>query len=131
MISHQRGVVYYVVLSKDIDQYLYRPDIEKSQRYSITCKIEVLKDYLHKKRNIIVVVPMDQSDDRLLNSRYYKNNKERWSDKSQGAWVLYQDLVADITLSDKENAVITEILNHPELVDNIENHGWYDVSRYV
>ncbi len=88
-------------------------------------------EYLIKLKNgeYIKVVSSQESEDRLVNSNYYKKNQ----DSIFNAKKLYNLLLApklihihdfDIFLTDKEKNKLGELLKLHEYIE----HGWYEVS---
>lgn len=79
----------------------------------------VLRDERH-----IVVICSKETDDRLVESEYYKSRKGSWFQDLSTRCKLIEESV-DIQLTDAEKAKLDMMMkSHGE---NIVSHGWHDV----
>jgi hypothetical protein len=74
----------------------------------------------------IAIAPMARTDDRLLESKYYKARKGTWFDGVyRGSFTRkIEDADFDVQLTEAEQAWLDELLSAGDVVE----HGWYEVN---
>jgi hypothetical protein len=131
MISVCHGLEYYIVLNETIDEFEVLPDIEKETKYKLlytNLYIDNVTDEYSPTLPVIILILQDKSDDRLIQSSYYKDRKNEWFDLSRpNIKTIDNNLVNDMILTDKEKKVLELLLTHKYLQGKIKNYGWYDV----
>jgi hypothetical protein len=134
MISVCHGIEYYIVLNENIDKFEVLPDIEKETKYELIYNhlyIDNEHDVYSAPYPVITIISQNQSDNRLLQSSYYKERKNKWFDLSHpDIKTIDNNLVNDMILTDKEKNVLELLLTHKYLQGKIKSYGWYDVILY-
>lgn len=116
MITICHGIEYYIFLNESIDMFDIVPDIMKKHKYIIN---------YHEHINALCIIRQKQSDDRLLESEYYKSNKDKWFSSSTYKCVKIEDEIVKLTTIEKD--IIHDVLNHDIIKNNIKEYGWYDI----
>ncbi len=82
--------------------------------------------------NRLLVIPMKETDQRLVSSKYYKDHSRSSNFKkfTTTSHCLRVDSRIDIQLSPEEQAFIDKIADTPGIQQILEHHGWYD-NNYV
>lgn len=78
-------------------------------------------------REYITIADTNKTDDRLLESTYYANNKEHWFESNVPMVEYNEDI--DISLTDAEKQYLDFIISMT-LPTNIVRHGWYEVVKH-
>lgn len=124
MISANRGIEYVIELNPDFDtselQAAFILQFRQDSRY-----------ILWPSNACIIIANVDKTDERLLETEYYKSQKESWFDIRIPNYE-YQPSI-DAKLTEKEQTFLDFILNY--LKDNnhsqeLLRHGWFDVAFY-
>ena len=124
-----RGFEYIILFKKQIDRYDIVPDIMKECHHTIGCRrVKYGNDFEYG----IVIISQHKTDDRMVETQYYKNRKDSWFVSNVEEIVkLSDDDIRDFTLNEHEQSIIEKVLSHPNVIDNIKEHGIYDVvDRY-
>jgi hypothetical protein len=75
--------------------------------------------------NRLLVIPMERTDSRLLQSNWYKQRKDSFNFPTNSHCKRLGDDV-DIVLTDEEKALIEGIANIDGIQQYVEYAGWYD-----
>ena len=75
--------------------------------------------------NRLLVIPMDHTDNRLLQSNWYKERKDSFDFPILSHCKRLDDDV-DIILTDEEKDLIDSIANVDGIQQYVEHQGWYD-----
>lgn len=115
MMILSRGLEYIVNFKEDYDFY----DI-------LAKYIKTFKKQPIWKSGQITIACTDDTDNRLINTKYYKDNQHRWFNCNPGKHPVD---IQDISLTASEQEYLDFVLDH---FDNnvILSHGWYDVTIY-
>lgn len=129
MIMVNRGLEYLIILKEWVDPFDFIPDIEKATRTHLTYKTAAI-DARPGERPvtwpIVVAVRQVQSDNRLIDSKYYAERAATWFEDARPR-ITSAD--ADLQLSDRECELVRSIRDHPAL--QIAREGWFDVTEHV
>jgi hypothetical protein len=80
--------------------------------------------------NTVSIICQDTTDDRLIKTQYYKDNKPTWFHNARVSYTkLPPELITDFEETDKEKELIEYINNLDILKSSIVDHGWYDVNH--
>lgn len=83
-----------------------------------------------KTGNHIVLLNQTATDDRLLQSRWFAEQRKTWFDnlyqKSDLSTLIDVEDVIELT-SEEDQVLQTELNKH---LDNVDNYGWYDVISF-
>ena len=124
MHGTMRGFEYIILLYKEIDRYDIIPDIMKECRHTIGCRRSYGNDFEYG----IVVFSQRETDDRMIQTQYYKNREDSWFASNVEKIVkLSDDDVRNFKFNEYEQSIIERVLSHPTIVGNIKEHGIYDV----
>ena len=77
----------------------------------------------------LLVIPMKETDQRLLQSEWFRNQKDTFDFPMQ-AHCKQVNSVVDIALTSEEQSMIDHVVKTPGIGEFIEHHGWYD-NAYV
>jgi hypothetical protein len=112
--STARGLEYCILLNKKYDYFDIIPDLEKLTRRRLELK----------NGNILKVIPMKDTDERLLKSLYYQVKKNNWLDCSHKCLLCFPSI--EFT-QEEETALnkIKEYFNNDYVI-----RGWYDTAIY-
>jgi hypothetical protein len=114
MLAH-RGLEYYIILNKEYDYFDIIPDLEKITRQRLH-----LED-----RKFLKIIPMEETDDRLVQSDYYLHTPDWFHFSGKHMRHLTADV---IKLTDNEKQLIDSIKNF--LHNDIHDEGWFDIAYF-
>lgn len=115
MIGIDHGIEYHVEFDKSFDFF---PALSK---YIASYKKQTYWDPL----GLIVIAPTSSTDERLIRTPLYKENKDGWVDMAQGKKRL---LDKTFELTDEEFGYLNFVLT--EFGNAVTYHGWYEVVYY-
>lgn len=126
-IYTKRGLEYLVIFKK-------KPDLTpENLKLLIASKF---KDSLQQELtyipvlNALSVIGQQKTDDRIIHTKYYKDNKSRWFHNSSYICEhLDFESISDFIPTEQETELIKYIESLCILESSIQNHGWYDVNH--
>jgi hypothetical protein len=122
MLTYDRGLEYYIILTVPINYFDLIPYVELKTR--MRCE-------LRENGRKIVIANTKATDARLLMSQYYKEREEKWFDTG-----IICNKINDspIDLTDDENRLRLAVFDHLSKLGDINRlgleEGWYDYGRY-
>lgn len=113
-IYFQHGLEYLIIY--EYDQYI--------REYAMS----TYKGEVHPILRAVSVIGQRKTDDRLVKTKYYTKNKDRWytSGNTYRLKLSDEDL-DDFAITDAEKELISKI-SSDEKLSTVE-HGWYDVHH--
>lgn len=154
MIDVDRGIVYYIILKKEVDYFDVVPDVEKMSRHRILLKQtridgesiaiidERLEDALRSHpqssdaprgsayvAQVLQINSQENTLQRLLDSAYYTDRQQTWDDMetwSRADRAIPTEQLQDVCLTSREKSAIENALQHPLLSELVLYHGWFD-----
>lgn len=151
MIDVNRGIVYYIILKKEIDYFDVVPDVEKMSRHRILLKqakidgesIAIIDESLEKAlrsqqwsdtprgsayvTQVLQINLQENTWQRLLDSAYYKDRQQTWYETwSRADRAISSEKLEEVSLTSREKSAIENALQHPLLRDAVLCHGWFD-----
>jgi hypothetical protein len=118
-INH--GIEFYVLLDTSPNYFDIIPRLE-----------QLVNKRLYLTNNRLKIISTQASNNRLFKSNYYSQNKENWNTYERNQYTFkkmpYEDL-SDIILTESEHDMITKIIEHDSIKNNIKEIGWYEI-RY-
>jgi hypothetical protein len=115
MLVH-RGIEYCFVLEKEYNYFDIVPDLEKLLRRRVE----------YRNNKMLVIIPMKETDDRVLKSSYYQQRKDTWFKYTLTTAILDGTISDDIKLSVDEQNILQTVRNHLQY-GTCYTEGWYDV----
>ena len=116
-INH--SIEFYVILNESINYFDTIPKLE-----------QLTNKKLYLTNNRLKIISSQESDNRLYRSNYYLQNKDNWNIYKRNKYTFkkipYDDLT-DIILNESEQDVITKIIEHDSIKNNIKDIGWYEI----
>lgn len=116
-INH--GIEFYVLLDTSPNYFDIIPRLE-----------QLVNKRLYLTNNRLKIISTQASDNRLYKSNYYSQNKENWNTYERNQYTFkkmpYEDL-SDIILTESEHDMITIIIEHDSIKNNIKEIGWYEI----
>ena len=79
----------------------------------------------------IIIANVNKTDERLLETEFYKSNKESWFDIQVPRYDYQPDI--DAKLTDKEQEYLDFIVNYLHDMNEAQEllrHGWFDIAFY-
>ncbi|KAK9791133.1 hypothetical protein WJX73_005484 [Symbiochloris irregularis] len=131
-----RGLVYCVVLQKPVDKYELVPDLMKATRHDCFLVKGGRIDDDPDPVDILMLMQQPGSDQRLLDSTYYRTRMRDWcsqEDRAVGHLHSVSQELVDMELYEVERERLQEYLNHPLVAGNVHPKyppGWYDQCYY-
>lgn len=119
MLAH-RGIEYCIILDRKCDYFDIIPDLEKITKRRIE----------FRDNKILTIIPMKETDDRLLQSSYFNSLKDDWFNFSTNQRFGCDEDVID--LLDLEKHLLTLVRYYIFTTSyRIADEGWYDVAYIV
>lgn len=124
MISVNHGIEYIIELNPDYDtselQAAFILQFRQDSRY-----------VLWPSNACIIIADTNKTDERLLETEFYKTNKESWFDIRVPRHKYQPDI--DARLTEKEQTYLDFIVNYLKDKNHSQEllrHGWFDVAFY-
>lgn len=116
-INH--SIEFYVILNESLNYFDTIPKLE-----------QLTNKKLYLTNNRLKIISSEESNNRLYRSNYYLQNKDNWNiyirNKYTFKKIPYDDLT-DIILNESEQDIITKIIEHDSIKNNIKDIGWYEI----
>ena len=118
MLQH-RGIEFCFIFDKDIDYFDIVPDLEKLTKRRMSLK----------KNRELTVIPMKETDQRLVKSEYYKVHEDEWFNSRYHHYKIGDDV---IPLTPEEKNIIGMIDIYLMSTDiSVASRGWFDVAYFA
>lgn len=127
MINTPRGHVYAVAVGLDVDKYDVVPDLLRQLRHHLAFE---KGRWDGEAANLIFVNTQAETDDRLLQSRGYMANRDRWFEPWPRAFTDVRSVQTEMELTEDERRRLQAVLGHPALQGKVLHQGWVD-QHYV
>ena len=78
----------------------------------------------------LIIASTKDTDDRLVQSEYYKKRKDEWFTTFHGLYDKCEPIndYIDIELTETEKELLNKVINRNP--GEIQKHGWYDVWHF-
>lgn len=134
-MMYNHSITYFIILREKIDEFDIIPDLMKQQKRNITYtrilpkqESDFHSDSPDKWYYGFCIASSNETDERLVKSKYYLDNKSSWFNNKTLHRIIDNDLTQDIPLTTQEKELHHSLIYHSLVKDNVLHDGWFEIG---